>query len=72
MPCLSKEFNSILNSMLKKFFVTNKVIHETQIGFQPKAKASDHMFVLRTLIEKYQRSLNCKLNACFVDFEKSI
>ena len=29
------------------------------------------MFVLRTLIEKYQ-SLNCKLYACFVDFEKSI
>ena len=28
------------------------------------------MFVLRTLIEKYQ-SLNCKLYVCFVDFEKA-
>ena len=28
------------------------------------------MFVLHTLTEKYQ-SLNCKLYACFVDFEKA-
>ena len=55
---------------MQKKFDDNKVINETQIGFQPKARNSDHMFVLRTLIEKYQ-SLNCKLYVCFVDFEKA-
>ena len=44
----------------RSFFETNMVIHETQIGFQPKASTSDHLFVLRTLIEKYQ-SLNCNV-----------
>ena len=47
-----------------------KVINETQIGFEPKARTSDHMFVLCTLIENYQ-SLNRKSHACFVDYEKS-
>ena len=70
MPCLSKLFSSILNNRLQKYFDDNKVINETQIGFQPKARTSDHMFVLRILTEKYQ-SLNCKLYACFVYFEKA-
>ena len=42
------------NNRLKKYFDYNKVINETQIGFQPKVRTSDHMFVLGTLIEKYQ------------------
>ena len=62
MPCLSKLFNSILSSRLQKIFETNKFIHETQLGFQPKARISDQ--VLRKLIENHQ-SLNCKLYACF-------
>ena len=57
MPCLSKIFYCILNNRLQKFF-DDKVINESQIGFQPKARTSDHMFILRTLIEKYQ-SVNC-------------
>ena len=70
MPCLSKSLYSIHNNRLQKYFDGNTVINEAQIGFQPKARTSDHMFVLRSLNEKHQ-SLNCKLYACFVDFEKA-
>ena len=72
MSCISKLFSSVLNNRLQtSFFDKNKIINETQIGFQPKARTSDHMFVLRTLIEKYQ-SLDSKLYVCFVDFQKGI
>ena len=70
MPCLSKVFNSVLNNRLQTFFDINNTIDQSQIGFQPKTRTADHMFVLRTLIEKYQ-SKNSKLYACFVDFAKA-
>ena len=70
MPCLAKLFNSILNNRLQKFLDTNKTIHHCQIGFQPKARTVDHMFILRTLIEKYTNNRS-KLYVCFVDFQKA-
>ena len=70
MPCLAEVFNSILNDRLQKYFDKNNIITECQIGFQPKARTSDHMFVLRTLIEKYSTG-GSKLFACFIDFSKA-
>ena len=70
MPCLAKLFNSVLNNRLQNYLDTNKIINPCQIGFQPNARTADHMFILRTLIEKYACN-NSKLFACFVDFEKA-
>ena len=70
MSCVSKLFNSILNERLQSYLDRNKIIDHAQIGFQPKARTSDHMFVLRTIIEKYQ-SKGLKVYACFVDFAKA-
>ena len=58
---------SILNERLQQYFDKYNIIRKAQIGFQPKTKTSDQMFVLRTLIEKYI-SKGSKLFACFVDF----
>ena len=44
MSCMSKLFSSVLNNRLQTFFDKNKIINETQIGFQPKARTSDHLF----------------------------
>jgi hypothetical protein len=70
MSCLSKVFNSILNARLQTYLDDHKVINKCQIGFQPKARTSDHMFVLKTLIQKYNSS-NSKLYTCFIDFSKA-
>ena len=70
MPCLSKVFNSVLNNRLQTYFDINNTIDQSQIGFQPKTRTADHMFVLRTLIEKYQCK-SSKLYTCFVDFAKA-
>ena len=42
-----------------------------QIGFKKSARTSDHMFVLRTIIEKLRSSKTDTLYACFIDFKKA-
>ena len=72
MSCLSKLFNSVLNNRLDDYLSENNIISETQIGFKKKARTSDHMFVLRTLIEKNTKQSNSRLFTCFIDFKKAL
>ena len=68
---IGKLFNSILNSRLDKFLVEHKIIDGCQIGFTKKARTSDHMFVIKTIIDKYCNNPGGRLYACFVDFKKA-
>jgi hypothetical protein len=40
----------------------------SQIGFSKGSRTSDHMFVLKTLIDKYTQQGSKHLYTCFVDF----
>ena len=71
MSCLAKLFNKILSNRLEKFFETNNIIKKEQIGFMKKSRTSDHMFILRTLIDKMKIIGKSKLFCCFVDFRKA-
>ena len=71
MSCLGKLFNSVLNARLDEFLNNNNVISKTQIGFQKQARTTYHMFVLRTLIEKYTKQSKSRLFTCFIDFKKA-
>ena len=51
--CLGKLFCSILNRRLHLYFEENKMLHNTQIGFLPENRSADHVFTLRTLMDKY-------------------
>ena len=42
----------ILNSRLDKFMEDNRIIDNVQIAFTKNARASDHMFVMKSLIDK--------------------
>ena len=68
---IGKVFNSILNNRLDKCLVENNIIHENQIGFSKKSRTSDHIFVLKCIIEKYLKTDTKKLFVCFVDFHKA-
>ena len=68
---IGKLFNIILNNRLDNFLSENNIIHESQIGFSKKARTSDHLFVMKCLIDKYTNSGNKRLYACFVDFHKA-
>ena len=54
--CLGKLFNSIFNHRLDKFLIQHDLISPFQIGFTKKYRPSDHMFVLKTIIDKYTRN----------------
>ena len=52
------------------FLIKHKLIYPFQIGFTKDSRTSDHVFVLKTLIDKYLHKKE-KLFACFVDFRKA-
>ena len=69
--CLGKLFSSILNQRLYLCFEENKISHNSQIGFLPENRTADHVFTLRTLINKYDHYHKEKVYACFVDFREA-
>ena len=71
MSCLAKLFKRVLNNRLESFLECNSIIVKEQIGFQKKSRTSDHMFILRTLIDKYTNISKGRLYSCCVDFRKT-
>ena len=70
--CLGKLFTSILNQRLLKFTQKHKLLHNSQIGFMPKQRTSDHIFTLRCLVDRYVTNIcGGKIYACFIDFKKA-
>ena len=41
------------------------------IGFTRKARTSDHMFILKCIIDQYCNTKDGRVFACFVDFPKA-
>ena len=69
--CLGKFFCSILNERLINYYDKNNIIHQSQIGFRPGFRTSDHIFTLRTLVDRYVNTVKQgKIYACFVVFKK--
>ena len=68
---IGKLLNSILNTRLDDFLVKNRIIKDCQIGFTKGASTSDHMFVLKSIIDTYCHNKVGRIFACFVDFRKA-
>ena len=49
----------------------NTILHKSQIGFLPKNRTADHVFTLRTSIDKYVNNHDQKIYARFVEFRKA-
>ena len=70
--CLGKLFSAVLNNRLLNYLQDHDLIHPSQIGFLKGSRTSDHIFSLRTLIDKYVTHTNKgKLFCCFIDFQKA-
>jgi hypothetical protein len=70
--CLGKFFCLILKERLLIFLNENKILHPSQIGFLPNHRTADHIFTLKSLIDKnVTHKTNGKIYACFVDFRKA-
>lgn len=68
---IGKLFNKILDIRLDKFLEKHHIISDYQIGFTRKARTSDHMYILKTIIDKYCNTKDGRVFACFVDFQKA-
>ena len=69
--CLGKLFCSILNQRLLEHVQSLEILHKSQIGFLANNRTADHVFTLRTIIDKYVNCHQTKVYACFVDFRKA-
>ena len=73
--CFGKLFCSLLNKRLVNFLNDNEIYKPNQIAFREGNRTSDHIFVIKTLIDKYIK--NCCSNkprtlfVCFVDLRKA-
>ena len=63
-------FTRILFNRLEKYLENNNIICPEQIGFKRGARISDHIFTLKSLIDKFFKN-NKYLYACFEDLKKA-
>ena len=58
-------------SVALNYYDKNNIIHQSQIGFRPGFRTSDHIFTLRTLVDRYANTVKQgKIYAFFVVFKK--
>ena len=68
---LGKLFNKILLSRVDKYCTDNKSIHISQGSGKKKSRTSDHLMIIRFLIDKYVKKGGGELFACFIDIRKA-
>ena len=69
--CMGKLFSSILLDRLLRFKNLYCPDPKEQLGFSKGAQTNDHVFTLKTMVDKYTRKQRVKLYACFVDLRKA-
>ena len=69
--CLGKLFTSLLQKRLGDYLETNNLLSPNQGGFREGYRTTDHIYILKTLINKYVYNRKTNLYVCFVDFKKA-
>ena len=67
----AKLFSLILLGRLEAFVEDNDILSNNQIGFRKSYRTADHVYVLKTLVEKSVTRKGKKLYAAFIDFRKA-
>ena len=68
---LEKLFYQILNNRVVEYLEDNDLLSKEQSGFTKGFRTTDHIFVLRKIIDKYINNRNARIYACYVDFQKA-
>ena len=68
---LGKVFCSIINVRVLNFLNKHNVLSKSQIGFIPKHRTTDHIYILHTLIDKHVHQNYTKIYTCFIDLQKA-
>ena len=67
---MGKLFNAIINNRITKFLKTHEVMKSEKISFKANCRTSDHIFVIKTLMDKYKKNKK-PLYMCFIDLQKA-
>ena len=67
--CVGKLFTSVINQRIIKFVEKQRIVSHHQVGFRKSYQTADHIFIVKTLINKYLHK-GKKLYLCFVDFKR--
>lgn len=68
---LNKVFTNILNERIKAWVDANQMIDESQAGFRKGYSATDNLFCLQAMAQKYLSKKNGRFYCLFVDFSKA-
>ena len=69
--CFGKLFTSVMQKRLLDYLETENKLSKFQAAFRKGYGTNDHIFSLRSLINKYVFASKEKLYACFVDFRRA-
>ena len=69
--CFGKFFTSLLQNRLHRFLEDEHLYNRFQAGFRPDYRTTDHIFTIKTILNKYLYKNKKQVFACFVDFSKA-
>ena len=69
--CFGKLFNKMLQKRLEKYCQVNDFVSKTQGSGKQNSRTSDHLLIVRFLIDKYVKNGRKHLYTCFVDLQKA-
>ena len=69
--CFGKLFTKLLKNRLESFCNNNNFINKVQGSGKKFSRTSDHLMVIKYLIDKIVKNQKKKLFACFVDIKKA-
>ena len=69
--CLGKLFTSLLQNRLNTYMDKNNLYNKFQAGFRPDYRTTDHLYTIKTILNKYLHKNKKTVYACFVDFSKA-
>ena len=71
--CLGKLFCHVINNRISSELERRNFLNPEQTGFRKYHRTSDHLYVLKTIIDKYVLGSknSSKIFACFIDLKKA-
>ena len=68
---LAKLFCQIINARVVNYLEDRKLYAPEQAGFRKNFRTTDHVYVLKSLVDKHLKSKTDRLYCCFVDLQKA-
>ena len=69
--CFGKLFTSLMQIRLHNYMEDNSLYNKFQAGFRPDYRTTDHIFAIKTILNKHLYKNKKQVFACFVDFSKA-